>query len=215
MIRHHVFSRFQRFWHWAQTALVLILIVTGFEIHGTFTLFGFQRATVIHNTAAISFVVLVLFAIFWYITTGEWKSYLPTGNRVSETVRYYAQGIFNNEPHPFKETELSRKNPLQQLTYLILKILVIPVQITTGLLYMYYSSWPEWGLVLGLNWVAGLHTLASFAIVTFLIVHVYATTMGHKPLTHMKAMITGYEEIPAEADVPVNVKNNAIPHSGD
>ena len=40
-----------------------------------------------------------------------------------------------------------------------------------------------------------LHTLGAFAILTFLVVHLYMTTTGHSIFAHIKAMITGWEEV--------------------
>ena len=40
---------FKRFWHWSQAALILVLLLTGFEIHGSFENFGFERAVRCHT----------------------------------------------------------------------------------------------------------------------------------------------------------------------
>ena len=40
--RMFLYSRFERFWHWAQAALVLALIYTGFEVHGTLDFLGYR-----------------------------------------------------------------------------------------------------------------------------------------------------------------------------
>lgn len=37
--------------------------------------------------------------------------------------------------------------------------------------------------------------MGAFAILTFLIVHVYMTTTGHDVTAHVKAMITGWEAV--------------------
>ena len=200
MRRHYVYKAFERFWHWAQMILVFAMVITGFEIHGTYRWLGFETAVRWHNRAAYALIVLIAFAIFWHFTTGAWKSYIPTGAKVSKQIQYYTVGIFKNEPHPYKKTELSLKNPLQQYSYLALKLLVIPIQVTTGLLYFYYNRWPEWGIGWGLNWVAIVHTLAAFGIVAFVITHVYATTMGQTATSNLKAMITGWEEFPVEEE---------------
>ncbi|KAA3625391.1 MAG: cytochrome B, partial [Proteobacteria bacterium] len=39
------------------------------------------------------------------------------------------------------------------------------------------------------------HTAAAYAMVAFLIAHVYMATMGKTPTALIKPMITGYEEI--------------------
>ena len=47
---------------------------------------------------------------------------------------------------------------------------------------------------LSLEWVSFFHVIAAFMMLIFLIVHVYLTTAGHTPTSHIKAMITGWEE---------------------
>ena len=58
--RIYIFKRFERFWHWAQAALIMFLMLTGFEVHGAYTLFGFERATSLHTIGAWSRHVLAI-----------------------------------------------------------------------------------------------------------------------------------------------------------
>ncbi|HQT92703.1 MAG TPA: cytochrome b/b6 domain-containing protein, partial [Candidatus Kryptobacter bacterium] len=48
----------------------------------------------------------------------------------------------------------------------------------------------------GLQNVAVLHTIGAFLLVTFLIAHLYLITTGQTVTSNLKAMITGYEELP-------------------
>jgi thiosulfate reductase cytochrome b subunit len=190
-----VYKRFERFWHWTQALLIILLGVTGFEIHGSYRWLGFERAVAAHDALAGALVVLVAFAIFWHLTTGEWRHYQPTLHRLSDMVRFYLVGIFRGEPHPFRKTELSKLNPLQRITYLGLKLLVIPLQVISGGLYYYHDVLvAEWGLPHGVGTIAVLHTLGAFALAIFLVVHVYLTTTGHTVSSNIRAMITGWEE---------------------
>ena len=135
----HVYSGFERFWHWTQAALILFLALSGFEVHGSLTFLGFDQAVHYHRLAADAFIVLVAFAIFWHFTTGEWRQYVPTTRFLRAQVEYYVVGLFRGAPHPTRRTPLSKLNPLQKLVYLSLKILVIPVMVVSGLLYMLYA----------------------------------------------------------------------------
>ncbi len=49
-----IFSRFERFWHWAQAILVLLLLVTGARRHGLFEVSAWAMATfvLIHDYMA-------------------------------------------------------------------------------------------------------------------------------------------------------------------
>lgn len=193
--RIYIFKRFERFWHWAQALLILNLALTGFEIHGTYSLFGFGLAVTIHTTDAFLLIGLWVFAIFWHLTTGEWRHYIPTAEKLVAVAMFYAFGIFKGEHHPYKPTRLRKHNPLQLLAYLGFKLIMAPAIWITGLLYMYYSDWASWGLGwLDLSIIAMLHTAAAFALMIFLVAHVYLTTTGHTVFAHIKAMITGWEE---------------------
>lgn len=204
MRQEYVYQAFNRFWHWTQAVLILFLAVTGFEIHGSFRFFGYAQAVKYHNASAISFLVLIVFAIFWHFTTGEWRQYLPTLTNLRAQADYYLFGIFRNAPHPTKKTALSKLNPLQRLTYLGLKLLVIPVLAFSGLLYMFYRYPQRFDVVAlkieGLRTVALIHTAGAFLVLAFLIAHIYLITTGHTLTSNLKAMITGYEELEDEGD---------------
>ena len=74
--------------------------------------------------------------------------------------------------------------------------MINPLLWFTGLLYLFYSSWNAWGIGwLSLEWVATLHVIGAFMMLVFFIAHVYLATAGHTPTSHIKAMITGWEEL--------------------
>lgn len=195
----YVYKVFERFWHWSQAFLILFLALTGFEIHGSLSVMGFEAAVKWHNTALWALVVLIIFAIFWHFTTGEWRQYIPTSKFIKAQLEYYITGIFRGAPHPTKKSVYNKFNPLQRLVYLGLKIFAIPVQITTGFLYLFYK-YPAGGEiqsvdVINLKIIAIIHTIGAFSLIAFVIAHVYLTTTGKKPLSAIKAMITGWEDL--------------------
>ena len=196
MKRIYIFKRFERFWHWSQAALIITLMATGFEVHGSYSVFGFQQAVEIHTTAAWTLVGLWVFAIFWHFTTGEWRQYIPTLDKVQAMMRYYLTGIFTDAPHPFRQTTLTKHNPLQRLAYLFVLVIINPLIWTTGWFYLFYNSWKSWGVEwLSLEYVALFHVIGAFMMLIFFIVHVYLATAGHTPTAHIKAMINGWEEV--------------------
>lgn len=211
----YIYRAFERFWHWTQATLIFFLAFSGFEIHGTFNFFGYQNAVKYHNIAAYAFIVLIVFAIFWHLVTGEWKQYKPTLKNLKSQVFFYLFGIFSNSSHPTKKTVLSKLNPLQKIVYASLKLLVIPVMVISGLLYMFYR-YPQQGVIEGLNInsievIALFHTAGAFLLMAFLIVHLYLITTGATITSNLKAMITGYEELEREEKIkgevlPVEVK---------
>lgn len=194
--RIYIFKAFERMWHWSQAALIIFMMLTGFEIHGSYSNFGFERAVNYHTIAAWSLVGLWLMAIFWHLTTGEWRHYIPTTEKMVAIAKFYSSGIFKHEPHPFKPSASQKHNPLQRLTYLLVLTLLSPLIWVTGWLYLFYADWSAWGLsALQLEWVAMGHTIGAFLMLAFLISHLYLATTGHKLTSQVKAMITGYEDV--------------------
>ena len=218
MRREYIYRAFERFWHWAQALLILFMMITGFEIHGSITFFGFDQAVRYHSLAAKALLALIAFAIFWHLTTGEWRQYIPTRSHLRAQLDYYLFGIFRNAPHPTRKTGLSKLNPLQRLVYLGLKILVIPVLVLSGLLYMFYRYPSRHGIealnIEGLRIVALCHTAGAFLLVAFLIAHLYLITTGRTPVSNLRAMITGWEDLEAseaEKSPPTDAAQGATP----
>ena len=190
-----LYSKFERFWHWTQGVLVILLGVTGFEIHDTFKLFGYETAVRLHSAASWAFLMLIALAGFWLIISKQYKNFIPTSKNFKAQVNYYLSGIFKGAAHPTKKTKLDKLNPLQRIVYLGLIILVFPVQLISGFLYMYYHYPNKPFELAGLETVAIIHVLGAFLLVVFLIVHLYLITTGSTPLTNLKAMITGFEKV--------------------
>lgn len=192
----YLYSRYERLWHWLQAVFIILLLVTGFEIHGSFVFFGFQKAVWLHNTVGLTWLISFAFFVFWIFTTGEWKQYIPTTKKMFEVIRYYGLGIFRGEAHPFPKRKEAKHNPLQRLTYLLLAATLLPIQMLTGLLFWAYNDWAQWGLQnLSLTLLALVHIAGAFTILAFLVVHIYMTTTGHSLSAHVKAMITGWEDV--------------------
>ena len=208
-----VYKAFERFWHWLQAILIFFLGFTGFETHGAYTFFGFRDAVRYHNVAALMLLALITFAIFWHLTTGEWRQYIPTREHIRAQLNYYLLGIFRHAPHPTRKTVLSKLNPLQRLTYFGLKILVIPVIVTSGLLYMLYRYPQQYGVAAlnigSLEVIAIAHTAAAFLLVSFVVAHLYLITTGETVTSNLRAMLTGREAL----DAPDQVAETTTPSS--
>ena len=211
MRKVYIYKGFERFWHWVQASLIIFLAVTGFEVHGVFNIFGFEKAVEFHRTASWMLIGLIVFAIFWHITTGEWRQYIPTTKQLKDQVMYYLTGIFTGASHPTKRTSLSKLNPLQRIVYLGFKIILIPLTIVSGIFYMLYKTFDQNNLIVieeyPLASIAFWHTLGAILLMAFLVVHVYMTTTGTTPTSNIKAMITGYEEIDEDHPSDRNEKN--------
>lgn len=204
MSKVYIYKGFERFWHWTQAALIMFLALTGFEVHGSFDIFGFEKAAEFHRVASWMLIGLIIFAIFWHFTTGEWRQYIPTTKKLKDQVLYYLFGIFKGEHHPTAKTKLRKLNPLQRLVYLFFKLLLIPMTVISGIFYMLYKTIDENNVVViedyPLESIAFWHTLGAILLMVFLVVHVYMTTTGETPTSNINAMVTGYEDLEDEHD---------------
>jgi len=194
MERIYIFTRFERFWHWTQALLVIGMMITGFEIHGTYKLLGFVVAHQIHTVAAWVLIILWIFAIFWHFITGEWRQYIPTMKNVDVVIRHYIWGIFQGEQHPFVVTRARKHNPMQAQAYLAVKVLINPILWISGLAYFYYNELAAAGYALDLANIALVHSIGAFMMLAFFIAHVYLITTGHTVTAHLRAMLTGWED---------------------
>lgn len=198
MALHHVkiFSIFERFWHWSQMMLIMLLLISGFGLHGFHGLLSFEDAVTVHTLAAFALLLLWAFSVFWLFTTGAWRHFIPTSSGLWKVLRFYAYGIFKGERHPYRKAYWRKHNPLQALAYLVLKIVLFPAIWVSGLAYLSYYAWrnlpnaPAW-----LENIALVHTAAAFAILAFVFIHVYLLTTGHSFRDHVMPMITGFDEV--------------------
>lgn len=190
-----LYTRFERFWHWTQVLLILSLLFTGFRIHGFYDFPTFSTAVTLHSGAALGLVLLWVFAIFWHLTTGTWKHYLPTTNGLLKVARFYAWGIFRGERHPYRKAYWRKHNPLQALSYLGLKLFLFPAIWISGIAYLTYAWWSGSGNPEMLQGVALIHTAIAFLILVFVIAHVYLLTTGHSFKEHVMPMVNGFDEV--------------------
>lgn len=190
-----IFTRFERFWHWSQMLLIMLLLFTGFGLHGFHSLMSFHDAVNWHTYSALALIILWIFAIFWHFTTGTWRHYLPTTEGLWQVARFYTYGVFKGERHPYRKAYHRKHNPLQALTYLALKLILFPAIWLTGLLYLFYPLWASSSSSELLFWVAAIHIASAFAIAMFIIVHVYLLTVGHAFSKQLQPMINGFDDI--------------------
>ena len=138
--------------------------------------------------------------MFYHLASGEIRQYLPepkgfVARSLAQTM-YYSRGIFAGKPHPLEKTKANKLNPLQQITYLAILNILLPAQIITGVLIWGLQRWPDIAAELGgLPVLATVHTLVAWAFAAFIVMHIYLTTTGHKPMAGIKSMITGWDDV--------------------
>lgn len=191
-----IFKRFERFWHWMQALLIVTLIITGLEVHNVINLFGFEQSVELHNIAGFAWVALVVLIYTWIFTTGDWQQYFPSSfSGTGKVIRFYMFGVFKGEQHPHHMSADDKFNPLQRLGYIVVLFVIVPLQVITGLIFYFFPELRTMGVLGNIEFVAILHTLNSYIIFAFLIMHLYLITFGKKLTSHLKTMLTGKEEI--------------------
>jgi thiosulfate reductase cytochrome b subunit len=197
-----MYEAYERFWHWLQTVAIVILLLTGLVIHrpDLFGAFSFRNMVIVHNVLAALLAINAVISILWHVISGEIQQYIPHPygfiDQMIAQVKYYIQGIFKHEPHPFHKSKQRKFNPLQMVTYVGLLGVLLPLQGLTGMMMWLVQKIPaiqNW--FGGLPFLAPMHTLMAWLFASFIVGHVYLTTTGATPLEAMRGMITGYEEV--------------------
>jgi thiosulfate reductase cytochrome b subunit len=203
----YMYDMYERLWHWLQTGAILLLLFTGLIIHKpeTFGIFSFSYVVQVHNVLAAILVINALLSLFYHLASGEIRQFLPRPrgffDQAIEQSMFYLRGIFRREPHPFNKTREKKLNPLQQVTYFAILNVLLPLQIITGALMWGAQRWPEITARLGgLPFLAPFHTLIAWLFAAFIVMHVYLTTTGHKPLAGIRGMMMGWDEVEAVDD---------------
>jgi thiosulfate reductase cytochrome b subunit len=201
MKRVVLYSLYERIWHWLQAVAIIVLSLTGVEIHAPDRLhvMGFAAASRVHEVAALFTIANGFLALFTHLATGAIREYIPAPQDVFTQgflqARYYLRGIFRGEPHPFARRPGKKLNVLQQITYLMILNLLLPTQIVIGVLLWEAARLPMLVDSLGgLTVIASVHVAAAWLFIAFIVMHVYLTTTGSTPLAHIRSMITGCEE---------------------
>jgi thiosulfate reductase cytochrome b subunit len=72
--------------------------------------------------------------------------------------------------------------------------------VITGVLMWGAQRWPTLAASLGgLPVLAPIHTLIAWLFGSFMVMHVYLTTTGPRPLAGIKGMVMGWDEVEAQS----------------
>jgi len=192
-----------RLWHWANTVLILLLIITGIQLRAPDLeiLHSYRTAVVVHK--AIGFAMAASF-LFWLgyslVSRKTLKQYVIRVRDITGIVRqseYYAFGVFRGRKNPFHATPEAKFNPLQKISYISIQFVFTPIIVITGIFFgniLYFGE--AINAIGGTRILDAIHVAAAYVFVAYLLVHLYMSTVGRTPFTHVKAMFTGYEEEP-------------------
>lgn len=190
-----------RIWHWANAFLVFVLIITGVELRFTdikiFSDYGFVVA--LHKYAGYALTVSFLFWIAAYQMIGGFAGHYLVSVKdmrsLPAQVVFYLYGYFRGGPNPFTASAGTRFNVLQKFAYSFIMFIAMPVMIVSGIIFGNIMDF--YGLVHqlgGLRVIDGIHVIAAYVFVVYLLVHLYMATLGKTIFSHTKSMFTGKEE---------------------
>ena len=193
-----------RIWHWLNALGFLLLIATGVQIRylDLFQVLSFRTAVVAHNYIGFALIANYFLWLGFYLFTDKITVYLPEMNAQKyfedswRQLKFYGYGIFLGEENPHHATIYHKFNPLQIMMYQIIMLLFVPILFISGLLLWDVHRFQSFVNMLGgVRVIATVHVLMFIVFVGFLLMHLYLITLGHSRFAHIKAMITGYEEI--------------------
>jgi thiosulfate reductase cytochrome b subunit len=190
-----------RAWHWLNAAGIVLLVITGFQIRyaENLNLMPLKDAISLHNYAGFAVIAAYFLWLYYYLSTGKIIIYFPKLSTFMamalRQAKFYGYGIFRGETNPHVMTPENKFNVLQQKAYLAIMFVVLPAQMVSGIFLWKVKGYSDYiNLLGGIRIINTVHVLFFFFFASFLLVHCYLATLGHKPLAHFKAMITGYEE---------------------
>ncbi len=188
----------ERIWHWVQALCIVMLIITGAMIHWPEYFAGwFNWAVSVHNLFGVLAVGAFLFWLVYNLVTGRISHYIPRRSEIPAGMitqaKFYAYGIFKHEPHPYAPSEDNKFNPLQKIAYFKFQVLLFPVLLISGIMYMYPDAFKGIIDAIGGVWVLGtVHLILGGLFAAFLMAHLYLATTGETIGENFKAMVFGY-----------------------
>jgi len=195
-----------RIWHWVNTLIIILLVVTGARIRvpDINFLLSYRNAVLIHRWTGFAMTASFLFWLAYGLASGSIVRYYAfrPGRDVRGLGRqalYYSVGVFKGWANPYPATPSEKFNPLQKVAYIGVMFVFTSLAIATGILFSNIAYFRHViSLVGGTRIVDAVHVIVAYLFVIYLIVHVYMAMLGTTPLAHIKAMFTGYEEEPEE-----------------
>jgi thiosulfate reductase cytochrome b subunit len=200
----YLYPLWVRLWHLLNAVLVIILILTGISMQytgkdGTAFLFGFAHAVKWHSTAAILLTACYIGYVTGNLVTENGKYYKKkdenTLHGIEKQLKYYSYGIFRGEKQPFPVTTERKFTPLQKFAYNLTMYVAMPLLVLSGLCLMFPEAIVNRIFGPGSLVVTDvIHITMGFFITIFLVIHIYACTLGSKPSSLFRGIITGYHE---------------------
>ena len=166
-----------RAWHLINALLFLLLIISGVSLHFSATsslIISKASAIVLHSICGISLTFFYLFYLIFNLFTKNLKNYKiefkGLYKRIKIHAQYYFLGIFAKKLNPFNPSEGKKFNPIQQIFYLLIMFVLMPLAIISGWLLFFPDKAPGvLGKLGGVAPMAILHIIVSFLLTLFML----------------------------------------------
>lgn len=179
-----------RLLHWIYAPSFIALIFSGLYINNPARGYGFRTmnaARKTHFIAQFSLLFSFLARIYYSLYGKNYKEFIPSRRTIRDLPGFLKYELFLTS----KQSKYPKYNPGQKILFSIF-VLLVPLQIITGLSMYNANSWQESAaLAGGLNPLRKIHFVSALGLCVLICGHLYlALTHGLKKL---KSIFTGYE----------------------
>jgi len=194
-----------RVWHWVNALTVILLLATGtqFRVPGIASLWTHNPSLGLHKWAGIAMTALWVFWLIYGLATGHVLRHYAVRRQdlagIPGQIRFYLLAIFRGEKNPFQPSPEAKYHALQKLAYGSVMGVFTPITVATGLFFV--GGFRIGGELLPFDTIKTIdvvHVTGLYVFALFLVIHVYMATTGETVFSHIRSMITGYEEQPDE-----------------
>jgi thiosulfate reductase cytochrome b subunit len=190
-----------RAWHWVNTALILLLLITGarLRVPDLPILLSYRSAVLVHKLTGFAMTASFVFWLIYSLASGAFIRHYVFRLRDSygmiEQIKFYAFGVFRGKPNPFHATPEQKFNALQKVAYASVMLVFTPVIVITGIFFSNIVFFKDIiDAMGGIRILDAVHLVVAYIFLDYVFVHVYMSTVGLTPFSHIKEMFTGYEQ---------------------
>jgi len=200
--RLYFYPLWLRIWHGINAFGIILLIITGVMMHWALhgTIVNFYTVVKVHNITGVIIALNYIFFLVWNLLSGNTRFYnLKRKSWIKRLVtqaNYYMVGMFKDQASPYPLNEKRKFNPLQKFAYFNIMYIILPMVILSGIALLYPDIILEKVYsISGVFLTSILHASLGFLVSIFLIVHVYAASIGKSPLQNFKSMVNGWHVV--------------------
>jgi thiosulfate reductase cytochrome b subunit len=184
--------------------IVILLAITSLQLRvPDIALFGaYKSGVLIHKYAGYAMAASFMFWLGYSLLSGNVRYNYVFRQKdlagVFPQARFYLLGIFKGEANPFVPAAKAKFNGLQKIAYMSTMFVFTPLIIMTGIVLsdIFYFRPLIYSIFWGPRMVDAIHVAVVYVFLIYMLIHMYMAIFLGTRLSHVKAMIFGYEEEP-------------------